>query len=206
MDVSAVRPAAFLIIRFFIYAAIVALAFESIVTGARTHDLHWLMRDDGPVETAQLIAAFSTAAWFFVLSRRRPRYSLLFQFFSALSLIACARELDNVSLELGWRDGYVWVAMIPLAWALSVVVRGRERLFVQLATFSRSSSFALLLAGFLTVVVFAQIMGQKVLWLAVLDESIYRPIKELVEESSELLGYLLMLFGAAEAAADEPAD
>lgn len=83
---------------------------------------------------------------------------------------------------------------------------GRARLLEQLAAFSRTSGFSLLLAGFLVVVVYSQILGQKELWLAVLDPDSYRPVKDLVEESSELLGYLLMLFGAAEATVDDSRD
>jgi hypothetical protein len=125
---------------------------------------------------------------------------------SALSLIACARELDNLTLELGSRDAYKYMAALPLVWALSIIGRARGRLLDQLAVFSQTSGFSLLLAGFLIVVVYAQILGQKALWMAVLSADTYRPIKELVEESSELLGYLLMLFGAAEVAVSDDAE
>ncbi len=198
--------AKYLFLRFLIYAALIAGTFEWLVVAAGSHDVHWLMRDDGPVEIAQLLAALFTALLFFLLSRERPRSADLLRFFSALSLIACARELDNFTLQLGSRDGYKWMAMVPLAWAVSVMVSARGRLLEQLAVFSRTSGFSLLLAGFLVVVVYSQILGQKVLWMAVLDVDTYRPVKELVEESSELLGYLLMLFGAAEAAAADPGD
>lgn len=195
-----------LFLRFLVYAALIAGTFEWMVIAVRDHDVHWLMRDDGPVEIAQLLAALFTALLFYLLSRERARTADLLRFFSALSLIACARELDNYTLVLGSRDGYKWMAMLPLAWALTIMVRARGRLLDQLAAFSRTSGFSLLLAGFLIVVVYAQILGQKALWMQVLPVDIYRPVKELVEESSELLGYLLMLFGAAEAAVDDHAD
>ena len=195
--------AKFLFLRFLVYAALIAGTFEWMVLAVRTHDLHWLMRDDGPVEITQLLAAFFTSVLFFMLSRERPALSDLLRFFSALSLIACARELDNFTLELGSRDAYKFMAVVPLLWALATVARARGRLLDQLAVFSQTSGFSLLLAGFLIVVVYAQILGQKALWMAVLSADTYRPIKELAEESSELLGYLLMLFGAAEAAVSE---
>jgi len=198
--------AKYLFLRFLVYAALIAGTFEWMVVAVRDHDVHWLMRDDGPVEIAQLLAALFTALLFYLLSRERARTADLLRFFSALSLIACARELDNYTLVLGSRDGYKWIAMLPLAWALSVMFRARGRLLDQLAAFSRTSGFSLLVAGFLIVVVYAQILGQKALWMEVLPVDIYRPVKELVEESSELLGYLLMLFGAAEAAVDDQAD
>src|SRR5205823_2102997 len=120
--------AIFLFVRFLVYAALIAGTFEWMVLAVRTHDLHWLMRDDGPVEITQLVTAFFTAILFFLLSRKRPRSRELLRFFSALSLIACARELDNFTLQLGSRNGYIYLAMLPLAWAISTIVRARGRL------------------------------------------------------------------------------
>lgn len=198
------HPAAkYLFLRFFVYAALIAGTFEWMVVAVGNHGARWLVRDDGPIEITQFLAALFTALLFLLLSRERPHSADLLRFFAALSLIACARELDNFTLERGSRDAYKWIAMVPLAWALSLLARGRTRLLEQLAVFSRTSGFSLLLAGFLVVVVYSQILGQKALWLAVLDPDSYRPVKDLVEESSELLGYLLMLFGAAEATVDD---
>jgi hypothetical protein len=194
---------AFLFLRFAVYAALVAGTYEWMVLAAATHGAEWLVRDDGPIEITQLLAALATSALFFLLSRERVHFAELFRFCSALALIACARELDNLTLELGSRDAYKLLALPPLVWAVWILVRGRERLLEQLAVFARTPGFSLLLAGFLVVTVYSQILGQKELWLAMLDPATYRPVKDLVEESSELLGYLLMLFGAAETAADD---
>lgn len=194
------RAAFHLLVRFVVYAALIAGTFEWMVLAVRSRDVHWLMRDDGPVEITQLLAALFTGLLYWLLSRESRRSRELFQFLSALSLTACARELDNFTLELGSRAGYLVIAALPVGWGLSVFLRARDRLFEQLSAFSRTSGFSLSLAGFLIVVVYAQILGQKALWMAVLSPDVYRPVKELVEESSELLGYLLMLFGAAEAA------
>jgi len=200
------HAAKYLFLRFLVYAALIAGVFQWMVVAVASHGARWLVRDDGPVEIAQFLAALFTALLFWLLSRERTHSADLLRFLSALSLIACARELDNFTLELGSRDAYKWIAVVPLAWALSQIVRARGRLLDQLAAFSRTSGFSLLLAGFLVVVVYSQLLGQKTLWLAVLDPDTYRPVKDLVEESSELLGYLLMLFGAAEATVDDQSD
>jgi hypothetical protein len=200
MDTSAARS---LFLRFFVYAALIAGTFEWLVITVRSYGSRWLVRDDGPLEIAQFLAALSAAFLFWLLSRERARSAELLRFFSAVSLIACARELDNFTLERGSRDAYKYIAMAPLGWALWQVGRARLRLLDQLAVFSRTSGFSLLVAGFLVVAVYSQILGQKELWMAVLDPDIYRPVKDLVEESSEMLGYLLLLFGAVETAVDE---
>ncbi|MFN2427551.1 MAG: hypothetical protein ABR587_14005 [Candidatus Binatia bacterium] len=198
--------AKYLFLRFLVYAALIAGTFQWMVVAVQSHGARYLVRDDGPIEITQFLAALCTALLFWLLSRERVHSADLLRFLSALSLIACARELDNFTLELGSRDAYKWIAVVPLAWALFQVARARGRLLDQLAVFSRTSGFSLLLAGFLVVVVYSQLLGQKALWLAVLDADTYRPVKDLVEESSELLGYLLMLFGAAEATLDDQAD
>ena len=93
---------------------------------------------------------------------------------------------------LGRITALLWVVIIALT--------------VTFFYFASSFWITLLLAGFLIVVVYSQLLGQKALWLSVLSADVYRPVKDLVEESSELLGYLLMLFGAAEAAVAEHRD
>ncbi len=203
MDYSAARS---LLLRFLVYAALIAGTFEWIVLTVESRGSKWLVHDDGPLEIAQFLAALCTALLFWLLSRERRASAELLRFFAALSLIACARELDNFTLERGSREAYVYIAMLPLGWALWQVASARLRLVDQAASFARTSGFSLLLAGFLVVVVYSQILGQKELWMAVLDPSIYRPVKDLVEESSEMLGYLLMLFGAAETAVGSPPD
>jgi hypothetical protein len=203
MDYSAARS---LLLRFLVYAALIAGTFEWIVLSVQSRGSKWLVHDDGPLEIAQFLAALCTALLFWLLSRERRHSAELLRFFAALSLIACARELDNFTLERGSRDAYKYLAMAPLAWALWQLGRARLAIVDQAAAFARTSGFSLLLAGFLVVVVYSQILGQKELWMAVLDPSIYRPVKDLVEESSEMLGYLLMLFGAAESAVAGAAD
>jgi len=195
-----------LILRFLIYAALIAGTFEWLVIAVHSRGALWVCRDDGPVEITQFLAALATAVLFWMLSRERAHQRDILRVFSALSLIACARELDNFTLELGSRNAYKLLAMAPLVWGASVALRARGRLLDQAAAFSRTSSFSLLLAGFLVVVVYSQLLGQKALWLSVLSADTYRPVKDLVEESSELLGYLLMLFGAAEAAVADHRD
>lgn len=195
-----------LFLRLVVYAALVAAAFELLVLSVDARGAAALVRDDGPLELVQLLLALGTGVLFAMLSRERPRSAQLMTFFAALSFVACARELDNYTLELGSRDAYKLLAVPPLLWAVAVALRARGRLLEQFEAFSRTSAFSLLLAGFLIVVVYSQIVGQKVLWLAVLDADVYRPVKDLVEESSELLGYILMLFGAAEATVVDPRD
>lgn len=189
-----------LLARLFGYAALAAGAFELLVRSAvSAGDVRWLVRDDGPLELGQLLAIVLTALLLFLLSRERPAMVELLRLLACLAMLAAMRELDNFTLELGWRSGYLWMGLPFSLYAVWMVASARGRLLDQIAVFVRSPAFALLAAGFFIVVIYAQLIGQKVLWISLLGPDAYRPAKDLIEESSEMLGYLLMVFGAAEA-------
>ncbi len=189
-----------LLARLFAYAAMAAGAFELVVrSAASSGDVHWLSRDDGPIELGQLAAIVLTSALLFLLSRRRPQLAELLRLLACLAALAAMRELDNFFLQLGWRSGYLWVGLPFALYAVLLVSRARLRLLDQIAVLVRNPAFALLAVGFFIVVIYSQLIGQKVLWIAVLGPDAYRPTKDLIEESSELLGYLMIVFGAAEA-------
>jgi len=190
-----------LLARLLAYAAVAGCAFESIVRAAATSsgDTRWLSRDEGPIELGQLAAIVVTGVLLFLPARTTPRLAQLLRLLACLAMLGAMRELDNVFLQLGWRSGYLWVGLPFALYAAALVARTRGGLLGQIAIFARSPAFALLAAGFFVIVVYAQLIGQKALWIAVLGPDVYRPAKDLIEESSELLGYLLIVFGAAEA-------
>ena len=174
--------------------------FELLVRSiASPVDAHVLARDDGPIETGQLAALLLSGVLLFLLSRRRAQLVELLRLLACLAMLGVMRELDNFTLQLGWRTGYLWMGLPFALYAVWLVVTAKGRLLDQIAIFARSPAFALLAAGFFVIVIFAQLLGQKVLWIALLGPDAYRPVKDLIEESSELLGYLLVLFGACEA-------
>ncbi|MBI5504710.1 MAG: hypothetical protein HY899_07895 [Deltaproteobacteria bacterium] len=189
-----------LLVRLLVYASLAAGVFELLVRAAASSgDSRWLSRDDGPVELVQLAAIVAAAAALAALSRKAPRLSELLRLLACLAMLGAMRELDNLTLQFGWRSGYLWMGLPFALYAMSLLATTRGRLLDQLAVFVRSPAFALLAAGFFIIVIYAQLIGQKVLWIAVLGPDAYRPTKDLIEESSELLGYLLVVFGAAEA-------
>ncbi len=189
-----------LLARLLVYAALAAGMFELLVRAAASSgDSHWLSRDDGAIELVQLAAIVATAAALAALSRTTRRLAELLRLLACLAMLGAMRELDNLTLQFGWRSGYLWMGLPFALYAIFLVATARGRLLDQIAVFVRSPAFALMAAGFFVIVVYAQLIGQKVLWIAVLGPDGYRPVKDLIEESSELLGYLLVVFGAAEA-------
>lgn len=195
-----------LVARLLVYAALGAGAFQMLVMAGSGGDIRWLVRDDGPLELAELVAIVLTAVLLFLLAREREHIASILRVMGAFALMAAARELDNLTLELGWRHAYKVLALPAAAYAAWLLVAKRSVLGRELITFARSPGFTLIATGFFVVVIYSQILGQKVLWQAVVGADAYRPVKDLVEEASELLGYLLIAFGAAEACLNGDAD
>lgn len=186
--------------RWFAYAAILAACLQGIVTaaaGGATPGL--LMRDDGPVETTQLVFVSLASASFAWLAATAGSGRTLFRVLACLGFVAAIRELDNEFLVHGWREGWVWTAMVPLAVAAVAVARSPRVLAEELGEFLGTAAAGLLFAGFVVVVVDAQLFGQKALWIPLLGPDAYRPVKDMVEEVTELVGYVLLAAAAVEA-------
>ncbi len=74
----------------------------------------------------------------------------------------------------------------------------KDNFICDAAEFIKRPEFGMLLAGFLTVFVFSRLFGCKILWESAMADGYMRCIKNMAEESLELLGYLFIAFGAVE--------
>lgn len=63
----------------------------------------------------------------------------------------------------------------------------------QLAKYTQSPWYGILLSGLLAVLVFSRLFGMQVLWHAILEHGYMRVVKNAVEEGSESFGYMLCL-------------
>lgn len=188
-----------MVVRFAAYAALVAFTFEWLVMAGSHGDPVALVRDDGPLENAQLLLAVFVAGMFAYLAGRIPAQRDLFQIMAGLAYVAGARELDNLTLTMGSRHAYKLIALPGLLYAGAALLRARTRIFDDVRNLARTPAFGLLFVGFLAVVAYGQVFGQKELWMALVAEGNYRPVKDLVEEGTELFGYVLIAIGAIEA-------
>jgi len=151
-----------------------------------------------PVELLQhvllliAVALFAFVAWHDQL--RRPMAVTL-----SLGLLACfIRELDF------FLDFYVidnlWQVLCGavVAFALVYGVRHRVGLIRGWRRSWPSVGLAMLMAGFILLVPFAQLVGHEALWRAILADDYMRIVKVVAEEFVELGAYLLIVIGAAE--------
>lgn len=150
------------------------------------------------LEWAQFLVISGTAIMLFIAGVRFKEYRTLFMLLAATAGIASVRELDSALGRLipvaGW-----WLPASVLALAMVISAwRNAVSLKRQLPSFLAHRSFGLLLAGFIVAAPFAQLIGHGPFMEAALGADYSRSYKRLIEEVSEMLGYLLILAGAIE--------
>jgi len=102
------------------------------------------------------------------------------------------RELDAL-FDLIAHGSWVWFALIAALLALIHPVIHYRQTLHQLAQYTRTPWYGLLISGLLAILVFSRLFGMQALWLAILDDGYVRVVKNVVEEGSESFGYMLCL-------------
>jgi hypothetical protein len=193
------RASWYLVARLIGYAIAVGLVFQAVVVAARHGAGATLAVEDGPLETLQLVLALVSAALLFVAAARAATASRAFTFLGLVCGFFAVRELDHVLDVALWHGAWKWLAAPLVAGALYLVWRTRSRLGDEILALTRTPTFYLAFFGFVVIVVYAQVLGQKQLWQAVMGDRYQRPVKDMIEEATELFGYLVLTFAALEA-------
>lgn len=183
---------------YLVYFLTTAAVIQGVILLSHRVDASLLFSENGPVEWFQLallLACFGclqTAA--FRIEERREILHLL----ALLPPASAVREMDAI-LDRSVFDG-AWQLIVTLLvlHALFFIRHHRRKVTIQLKPVLASGSFGLLFAGFLAVMVFSRLIGQQIFWRAALQEQYLRLVGRVVEESCELFGYLLLLFGCIE--------
>ncbi len=93
------------------------------------------------------------------------------------------RELDAL-FNLISHGSWVWFALITAVLALIRPVMHFRATLEQLAKYTQSPWYGILLSGLLAVLVFSRLFGMQVLWHAILEHGYMRVVKNAVEEGS----------------------
>ena len=157
-----------------------------------------LFKEDGALEWIQFSFVAASGAILLANARLSLRYGALFRVLGLLAFVAGVRELDDFFEYLAFDGAYKAVNGGILALCVYLVWRQRRQLVQELTEFSRTPPFHLILWGSLVVVAYAQLLGQKELWDAIMGESHLRIVKRSVEEILETVGYALILIGSVE--------
>lgn len=102
------------------------------------------------------------------------------------------RELDAV-FDLISHGSWVWFALFSTLCTLIYPLRHYRHTLSQLAQYTRTPYYGMMLSGLLAVLVFSRLFGMHGLWYSILEEGYAREVKNAVEEGSESFGYMLCL-------------
>lgn len=173
----------------FMLGAIIVVLFLIFVWDSRCDNP---FSELGPTELIQTLLLSLCTLFLFLEAFRTPdmRNALILTGgFTGCMLI---REQDYF-LDMISHGFWTWPAlMLACGCLVCAAVRLRETLS-SLAVFIRWRHFPLFLAGVVIVLTYSRLFGISVLWKALLPGGEWRVAKNAIEESSELLGYALML-------------
>jgi hypothetical protein len=189
-----------LIVRLFVYTAFVAAVTQSVVLLGAAQGGHPFTIDDSALEWMHFALALLAATVFLIVGRLRSDLGGLLRVLAAIAFMAAMRETDELVADRIFSHAYWIPSAVVLIWAIANIGSSPTSMADQISSVARSPAMLLGWFAVLVIVVFAQLLGQKELWLAVMETSElpYRTAKNMAEEGIETLGYVLLVCAAAE--------
>ena len=160
--------------------------------------------EHGIVEMAQLaLVEFSTFA-FYVNARANKALRIPLVLLGTMMFAAFFRETDGMLDMLVFHGFWKFVSIPAIIVALAYALRNFREAARQCAAFARTHAFHYVLLGLLVTGAFAQAISYKGMWSGFPDGIRMRSIKNIIQESFELLGYSIIAFGAIAIDAERP--
>ncbi len=147
-------------------------------------------------ETLQLVMLAGTALCFFNLGRRRPDVkhaaNLICGFFTVLII----REMD-AWFDLISHGSWVYPALLVTFIACFNAYKGGKHTINEMAQILKTRHMNMLVGGVMLLLVFSRLYGMGSFWESVMGHNYIRDVKNISEETMELLCYCLIALGAA---------
>jgi hypothetical protein len=179
----------------FVIISVVAVVLGLLILFSDVIWFHDFVRENSFTEIAQESILLLIALLFFAHARkvpsRRPISVLIGGFFTCMLI----RELDFAFDELA-HGSWVWFALATAVACLVYAFSNRERALEGLAAFMRHPAYGMMLSGLLCVLIFSRLFGMHELWQGLMLDGYNRLVKNMVEEGTEMFGYILCLQAA----------
>ncbi|WP_020682820.1 hypothetical protein [Marinobacterium rhizophilum] len=180
------------LIRFFVLA--LAMLWAPLALLLDTVILNDEVSEFSATELSQEFLLLCSCVIFWRLSVRRPSgrgfYTLVAGFFSCMFI----REQDAL-FDLISHGFWVYPATLTALTTLLLAASQRRSILPAMAAATRSMTFNYILTGLAILLFFSRVMGTGSLWALVLPEVDEALIKNSIQESLELLGYILIFYG-----------
>ncbi|MBP3730151.1 MAG: hypothetical protein J6I40_01615 [Mailhella sp.] len=148
--------------------------------------------EKAPTEIAQSIVLAASAFLYFRKARQTPLLRKALVLVGGLLGCMLIREQDYF-LDLICHGFWKWPAFFLAFACIAYAMRTPADTLASLSLLTRKRGFPTLLTGLTVVLVYSRIFGTTLLWKTLIPYGDWRIAKYAVEESSELLGYLLIL-------------
>ncbi|MBN2594660.1 MAG: hypothetical protein JXA81_14220 [Sedimentisphaerales bacterium] len=158
-----------------------------------------IFSENGIIEWIQFILVMLTASTL-LLSAKKSVYGSreLLYILSLVALFAAIRELDKTLDKSFPILGWSLPAFLCAVAAGLIYWKNQDAVIVQMNTFMDTRAFSLLWCGFIVAVPFAQLVGHGAFLKLLMGDDYISNYKRVIEELSELLGYLLIFIGSVE--------
>lgn len=192
-----VRPLHPLIIStVYFFGLAVVLAFSALVIHLEVRYFSGNAGENSLIEYLQEVYLFISGTLFFVVAIKHNNQRGFAFLVSAFFYIMLIRELDGLLDQIS--HGF-W--KYP-AWLLTVIVviytlQNMKTTVEPLTRYINHKSYGLMLAGIVTLLIFARIYGMGEVWQGIMQGNYIRPVKNLAEEGVELMAYSLIVFASA---------
>ncbi len=182
--------------RLFMYAVMVGLCLQGLVLLLGECSWREVLDEGSILEWSQGCILLGSCCGFLGLALySRPRRAL-YNLFALLCFAALVREL-------GYLEDYWFLTRGAkhaggLVIGLAYIAFFRRQLTKDAVGVMNRPAAVLLLLGFFMATLWAQVLGQGVMWKGFYGDEAYLPGKLLAEEGLELVGYLLICFAIVE--------
>lgn len=184
------------LVRFLLYTLLI-LGGLSLLPHLIVDGDYSLFRENGLVELLQLLLIAAASLVFAVGSWKEPQMRILFTQFSLFSAIAAMREMDGFFDKIPYICWQMPAGAI-LVLAVWLMCKNWKLLLPQLERFIASAPFGILWASVIIITLIAQLVGNGHFLQLLMGDDYLRDYKRVIEEITELFGYIIFLQGALE--------
>lgn len=186
-----------LIRQFLLYMIVPGVVLVGYTFAIKNGYAETLMRENGPVEWMQVSMLVLTAIMIFFASRKSQIAKEACLCLMLMPVIALIRELDKV-FDSFMKHSWKLAVLTIVLWAVWNFAPKWNRLISGIKLLTKTKAIPFFWVGIFIIAVFARLIAQRVLWEQILEENYVRMAHRFLEESCELLGYAIILFGAIE--------
>ncbi|MFS2221517.1 hypothetical protein [Pantoea sp. B65] len=179
-------------------AFIAAAIFLGLMMGLVYIDVNWMnnaLHETSFTEGAQEVILGLIAGLFFIAAARHAESRSSLQLVGGFFACMLIREMDFLFDDIH-HGAWLWFALALATVCLTYAVLHWQSSVSGLAHLLLHPAWNMMAAGLLIILVFSRLFGVEALWQHLLQEGYQRAVKNMAEESCELLGYSFCLFAS----------